>query len=378
MSRDSKPIKILSVLPVLGQPRHSKRLEMLRGNYSNVQVAYFDREYHNGRLPDVKKVCLGSIRHGKFASRVFKFVLSIPKLRALINKSDVIYVSNADMAYLCVIASLFLKRIIVLEIGDIRKIQTSKLYYGQIIRVIEKQLLKSCSLMVVTSEHYINEYYRKWVGSNIETLVLENKLEKGCGFKEKRSLFEKSNKDVITIGYFGLLRCSWTFKTLERLVMQYPNKFEVLVAGYSILKEYSSERIAHIEGFKYFGKYKSPLDLPKLYNQVDIVWGCYPYPDNSDWNWRWARTNRFYESLFFSKPIIALEHSGDSSFIKENNLGVLLPLDKDLNNVVNHLNKIDRCKLTVWRNNIKNVPEEVYIYTNETELLISRINRLLV
>ena len=45
-------IKILSVLPVLGQPRYSKRITMLQELGFNVEVVTFERDYHRGRIPN--------------------------------------------------------------------------------------------------------------------------------------------------------------------------------------------------------------------------------------------------------------------------------------------------------------------------------------
>ena len=51
----------------------------------------------------------------------------------------------------------------------------------------------------------------------------------------------------------------------------------------------------------YHGKFKSPEDLSKIYENLNLVVACY---DNASLNEQIAEPNKLYESLFFCKPII--------------------------------------------------------------------------
>ena len=54
------------VLPLLGHPQESKRVEMLEACGFEVKVAAFVRQYHEGRLPDAAVAILGRIQHGQY------------------------------------------------------------------------------------------------------------------------------------------------------------------------------------------------------------------------------------------------------------------------------------------------------------------------
>ena len=41
-----------------------------------------------------------------------------------------------------------------------------------------------------------------------------------------------------------------------------------------------------------------------VYGRIDLVWACYQPIGPDDWNLRWARPNRFYESCLFQKPLV--------------------------------------------------------------------------
>lgn len=356
-------VKVLSVLPVLGQPRYSKRISMLQESGFDVEVVAFERDYHKGRLPNCNIKSLGKISHGKYLQRVFMFIKAFPILRNAIKNNDIVYASGPDMAYLALLAGMGLRKPVVLEVGDIREIQVIKGFVGNFVRIVDKYLVQKCSLLVSTAPDFINEYYEKWLNVKLPSIVLENKLEKNC---DKEVFENRTNK--IRIGYFGLLRCNWSWEVLKNLAILNPDNIEIILAGYPINPESIPEKVKAINNIMYLGEYKSPDDLSKLYGQVDLVWACYPYPQDGDWNWKWARTNRFYESACFKKPMIVLEDSGDADIVKEKKIGKIIPLS-DVTNAVKILGDINFEELNVWSKNIKKLPHSVYLYTTEKEEL---------
>ena len=73
--------KILSVLPLLGHPRDSKRITMLQQAGFTVEAVAFERDYHTGRMPDCKVESLGRIAHGRYLQRILKMVTALPAMR---------------------------------------------------------------------------------------------------------------------------------------------------------------------------------------------------------------------------------------------------------------------------------------------------------
>jgi succinoglycan biosynthesis protein ExoL len=354
-------IRILSVLPVLGQPRHSKRISMLMDLGFKVEVVAFERDYLKGRLPNCKIKTLGKITHGQYMIRIFNLIKILPILREEIKKNDVVYAYNSDMAYICIIANWWLNKPIVIEVGDIREILASKTIKGRLMRLVDAFFIKKCKLLVATADGFVNEFYTKWLKVSIPSIILENKLESPC---DEDKLIKKQVDSRITIGYFGLLRCDWSWNVLKQLAEINSDKFKIVIAGYPI-KPYSlPEKSKEISNIEFLGQYKSPDDLASLYGSVDIVWACYPFPKDDEWNWKWARTNRFYESICYKKPMISLDGSGDAQVVIDKEIGILVPRE-EVKKVVRILNKVTKKQITHWTSNVKSLPENIYLFTTE-------------
>ncbi len=362
------------MLPLIGHPRDSKRIDMLQEEGFDVQVCSFIRPYHNGRIPRVKIHYLGEIAHGQYLKRVLVMCKSLFTVRKQLKKADLIYCSGLDMAILALIGQIGLSKKIIIEIGDIREIQCSNALSAKVFRLLDRFVCNRASLIVVTAADFWNEYYLKILGVKTKGLVLENKLEP----HELRVKEPSIPSSKIRIGYFGLLRCQWSLEVLLYLVDRYSEKFEIVLAGIpfgnSEIKNYF-DKLCESSSVKYLGEYKSPNDLPKLYSEIDIVWGCYPEIQENDWNLKWARPNRFYESCFFGKPIISRFGSNDGVFISKNHTGLLID-EIDIVKTAKLLDKINLSAIDVWKENVKTLDRSIYMYTSEYEALRNEINML--
>ena len=75
--------KILNILPLLGHPRHAKRISVLQQLNFDVEVITFNREYHSGRIPDCNITNLElSFKNRRYFDRIFKILIAIPKTRS--------------------------------------------------------------------------------------------------------------------------------------------------------------------------------------------------------------------------------------------------------------------------------------------------------
>jgi succinoglycan biosynthesis protein ExoL len=370
-------IKVLYVLPVIGHPRDSKRIAMLIDQGFHVEAVAFNRVYHNGREPNCNVVSIGKINHKEYLSRIYTFVKSISIVRYWVKKNDIIYASGPDMAYLALVASVGLKRQVILEVGDIQNIQFANNLSGRIVRLLEKIFVKKCSLIVSTSYGFIEKYYHQMLKIKVQYLIIENKLEdSNNGKNSKMKFFSNTNfpsKTLLRIGYFGLFRCDWSWEVLKNIAKQNRRNVKIVIAGYSLSSNKIAKESARLKNIEYLGNYKSPEDLASLYDQVDIVWATYPKPLHDDYlNWRLARTNRFYESLFFYKPIIVLDGSGDYQDTINYKIGLIIS-QESIQLAVERIIKISNEDILKWSNNIKSLPKSVYTYTNENIILKNKI-----
>lgn len=179
----------------------------------------------------------------------------------------------------------------------------------------------------------------------------------------------------LRIGYFGLLRDYWSWEVLNTLARQYSLKFEVVLAGLPVNLPNINEHIMDCINISYLGEYRSPDDLSNIYEKIDMIWACYPEIKNDDWNLRWGRPNRFYESCFFKKPCFAREGSLFAQDVKRYNIGFLIN-DVDVQKVVDQMSTITYNDFIAWYKSISQLPKETYLYTNESRILANEINKL--
>lgn len=361
-------MKVLFILPVLGQPRYSKRISMLKSQGAHAQALYFERDYYEGRLPECDCESLGRIEHRNYLKRIFVYLKSLKIIRQAAKNVDVVYSFELDLGFLNFISTLFLKKKRVIEIGDIREIQSGASILSKLLRLIEGKLFRRVNLLVVTSPYFYTEYYRKWVNSDVEYLVIENKLE-GNGVKRSTTQAnEFSDSDKIRIGYFGLLRCEWSFKFLTSLLREYPTGFSLLLAGKPNVNKEVFENLISLHNVEYLGEYKSPDDLEKLYLGVDVVWGVYePFSKKrGNYNALWAKTNRFYESQYFGKPIVVLEGSGDACFVQKHLTGLVI---NERISTATFVEELCFKNISSWKKNLQLCEVDNFVYMDEAKLL---------
>jgi succinoglycan biosynthesis protein ExoL len=345
-----------------------------------VTAAAFERDSHGGRLPSCDVHPLGRIDNGNYLARVTKLIMALPKLRRLLHASELAYASGPDMALITLIAGIGVRRPLIYEVGDIREIEVSKGAVGYVIRRLIRLIANHSSLLIATTPAFIEEYYRRWIKTYTPAIILENKLEAGSipvrqSYKTEllngRALIDRP----LRIGYFGLIRDTWSLDVLKLLANSGPERFVVIIAGLPISTIDLTGLVRGYQNIEYRGIYRSPQDLPALYGDVDMVWACYPPIRPNDWNLKWARPNRFYESCFFKKPMFTRSGSQDSLDVSRYKIGCIIS-DSVPDDVVKQINRINYDDLAAWEYNMSQLNENIYLNTDEPERLSNAVKSL--
>lgn len=373
------PINILSALPLVGHPRDAKRITMLKQAGFRVEAVAFNRPYHTGRLPDCRVEPLGEIDSGRYMRRLLKMARALPTVRRAIRRNSMVYASGPDMALLALVAGFGLRKPVALEVGDIREIQLASGIAGRLIRQLDKRLVDSCALLVVTAPKFLEIYYREWLKSSVPAVVIENKLESDFADEIASPALRTSDHDrsnfarrPLRIGYFGGLRCEWSWSVLRELAVSRPNDVEIVLAGYPMNPQDLPDQVLEYENIEYLGEYRSPQDLPSLYERIDLVWACYQHIGPNDWNLRWARPNRFYESCLFGKPLVSRAGCSDAVEVERFNIGLIID-EEGIDSVVERIAGITADDLDTWTRNVSTLPRSVYVYTTEADELAREI-----
>lgn len=385
------------LLPAIGQPRWSKRIAMLKAEGLSVSAFAFERDYHRGRLPDCEVHMLGAIAKGQYLRRLWALAKAVPLLRKGSRQADAIYAFGLDLVLLAMLANLFRRKPIFFEVGDIRPIQVASGVKGRLMKFLSQKTYDYSSLLVVTAEDFVTGYYADTKPSGTPWLVIENKLDLPEASRANTSLSHENNaagvhapaggdgtdsgkpptgepvRKRIVIGYFGLLRSPWSFSTLAQYARENPDTIRIVLAGARDNEYESFAQLVELDNVEYLGPYRSPDDLPRLYQQVDLVWGCYPEPatrsqsENAMWSWAQAvcRSNRFYECCFYRIPIISMANSSDGKVVASENLGPVIH-SHEYAAIKQQLDAISSADLGTWQRNLNKLPASVYCYTTES------------
>lgn len=339
----------------------------------------FQREYHKGRLPSCEIEHLGVIENRKYLKRISTLIRAIPRIRRAISKCDVVYAFGADLALLAMLSLLFGRKPICMEAGDIYQSQLGNGIKGRTIRKLLAFIANKCQLIVVTAPKFLDVYFREWLQTKTPGIVLENKVEGTLVESIDRPNFGSRLEGKpfvdrpLTIGYFGLLRDLWPWQVFEELGEKYGDDVRIVFRGipFECLTDLV-ERIKPYSNMTYGGEYKSPADLPELYRDIDLVWVCYDPIGEQDWNKKWARPNRFYESCCFRRPVVSRDGCQDSFDVKKYGIGYVMS-ETDPVRGAEAIMGISAQQLEDWQSSMDQLPKHVYAYTDEWQQLGSKI-----
>lgn len=368
-------MNIAFLLPVVSQVRYHRRISALRNLGVKAQILAFERDHYRGKPWPDGYTSLGTVEHGNYIRRIAPLIKVLPLVRAVVQGVDAIYAFGLDTLFLGWLASRFSSKQIkiIYEVGDIRSVFLEGNLLSRCMRSLERFLLREVGLLVVTSEAFVTGYFHGVQGLGpLHYQVIENKLaaDVPCGLQDVTLCNRQI--DGLRIGYFGLIRCRRSWSILNKAVAAGNGRIQLYLRGISMGVQDLEDQAQRNPQIDYDGPYMVPDDLPSMYGRVDMVWACYPYQGSGLGNWRWARTNRFYEACYFRRPMFAQKGTEDSRPVESLGLGLALDL-ADIEGTVDKILEIRRPDIDRWRQNMKSLPKEAYVLSNEHEQLLEAI-----
>lgn len=370
--------RVLFLLPVRSQPRYHKRIRGMMRAGCDASALYFDRPYFEGAALPCPARAMGQVEHGAYLGRLPGLGRALRQVSRAAKQVDAIYAFGLDMMLLARLAAMQGRVPTVYEIGDVRAVQLAPSVRGRIVRAVERWAVRGAAELVVTAPGFATGYLRNRLGVTPEKLhVIENRLD--LPVAERPPARVHSAGDPIVVGYFGLLRCRRSWESLKALARMGDGSIRIVVRGYALGIDLQNEPDKS-PWIHYGGEFVAPDELPNLYGSVDIVWGCYPAPErlavdgSLDVNWRWARTNRFYESCYFGRPILALSGSDEAREIEALGIGMGVDLSSPTQ-AASQLLKVLPESLAAWQVKAAELPGAVSTYTNEHDLLAASLRR---
>lgn len=339
-----------------------------------VRLVGFSRSKYPESRESFEVVNLGSLDHGRYLQRVRAMFSNLRLIRSQIREFDVLHCFGLDSLVIGRLASIGLKKPVVYQVQDIRPVLIGDSIKARAIRVLERILLKKVINLVVSSDAFYTQHFRKHYDMRgISVSVIENKLEEDP--LESFSTFGTHlGTSTFTIGYFGVLRCQRSWDILTRFVNEQSadRTYNLYVRGIPSGIVGFSEAVEKDQQVEDGGPYRDPDDLEQLYGQVDIVWASYPYGYGKPGNWRWARTVRFYEACAFGVPVIVQEGTRDAEFVQAYDVGLIIDMS-DVEASIKALEEITPRQLSQWKRNILNLPRDYFIHSYEYTDLCERL-----
>lgn len=186
-------------------------------------------------------------------------------------------------------------------------------------KLLEKIYIYNTKL--VTAPHILRfKIFFEKIRSNMKVVenvpIYENKLD----------IFPTFSSDgKILIGYFGGLEAN--YRGLENLakLVQDDDRLKLVIAGSGTLSDFFVDLSKKSDRIIFQGKYNIQ-DLPNLVKNIDVYFAY--YSDLKPLH-KIASPNKFYEHLFFGKPILTSACIPQSDSVKKYNTGWCIENDEE-------------------------------------------------
>ncbi|WKL59047.1 glycosyltransferase [Asticcacaulis sp. ZE23SCel15] len=318
-------MRVLYLVHDLEDAAVRRRTLMLEAGGARVYLAGFRRSQKpaddSGKVID-----LGETRNGAFAHRAAKTITSAPSLiRALKGeRPDIIIARNLEMLFLArQVARRFSPApVIVYESLDIHRLLLRRDFIGALLRGAERSLMSRASLVVTSSPAFVENYFAPMQNLTLPVFLLENKVLDLSG----RSVGVPAGKKtdgVITIGWFGALRCRKSLDLLSAFARLMAGRVKVVMRGKPAYNEFEDfdAQIAAEPYISFGGPYRAE-DLSALYAQVDLTWAIDFFEEGQ--NSKWLLPNRLYEGSRYGSVPIAMSGTETGKFVSRHGIGLTL------------------------------------------------------
>lgn len=171
---------------------------------------------------------------------------------------------------------------------------------------------------------------------------------------KKRQIGEK-----FTIGYFGLMAYRNSWEIIKKIVAE-NSHINFYLRGHNYLGKYFKEDLKYTKNIEYSGMYSNPEDLEEMFSKIDISWAINSENYRSNTNDEWAMCNRFYEGLYFKKPLIVQDGSAHSDFVKKNDIGICIDA-RNYDKATESISKITSEDIARWNTNIEKIEKSIFV-----------------
>jgi hypothetical protein len=339
-------LKLAYFVHDLADPAVTRRVRMmLAGGAEPVVLGFRRTETAPETVAGVPAVDLGRTYDGRMGHRAkttVRAALGAGRWRSLLAGTEVVVgrtleafaVAEAARA-LCGLKTARL----VYECLDIHRLMLGDGRKSQVMRGVERSLMRRADLLVVSSPAFVEQYFqpRQGVGTTlpIDTLLVENKpLELGGAHPAKRPM--RAPGPPWRIGWMGAIRCRKSLDILTDIAARRPDLLEVRIHGRPAYTEFADfdAQVASVPNVSFHGAYTAD-ELPGLYGDVHFSW-AFDYMEEG-LNSSWLLPNRLYEAPRYGAVPVALASVETGRYLARRGVGVTLDDPRDLETFLDRL-----------------------------------------
>jgi len=353
----------------------AKRVAAFRASGAGVVGLMFRRERGNTRPAGWDNVDLGVTVDRNYLKRVPKLAAAVFRVlgaRRRLAACNVFYARNVDMLALAALARAVTgsKASLAYEVLDIQRAFLGGGAKARTFRWVERQLMKRCELLVVSSPDFLSRYFRPVQKYEGPAYLLENKVASPA-LDFGAAMADPPVAPPWVIGWFGTLRCRRSLAILCSVADALGDRVRIHIRGRPSEEDLGRDELeaaaAARSNVTYFGAYRNPDDLAAIYGAVHFTW-CVDYLDagtNSDW----LLPNRIYEGGAFASVALARQHTATGRMVEQEGLGWTLqePLESSASEF---LRRLDPLEYQRRRQDVGALPRSLFVDDIDTARLL--------
>ncbi len=308
-------MKIVFIVGSVSDSHITKRIEAFCVRGFRVEVYGYTRDLNfSNKIKGLTPTVIGKLTNGVYFNRILSGFKDISAIIKTHSDDTLYYIWGFDIG----LVHLFRNTKYIYEISDIR--YANFMYpLNALFKYLDRRIISKSIYTPITSEGFI-----EWIGHkeslSDKYVLMPNKLSPL--FREiKRDAPVVCSTKRIRVAYAGMYRYPNTVLKMAQIIGEkFRDNYEFHFWGKGD-KEISTaidELTRNYDNVYEHGPFRNPDDLKMVYDSFDIVACNY---DTNGVNERIAEPNKFYESIFFNKPLIVTENTFLSKKVKSLGIG---------------------------------------------------------
>ncbi len=163
---------------------------------------------------------------------------------------------------------------------------------------IDKRIIRRSLRTLLTSEGFIHYHFKTGKAPN-NILLAPNLLSRNITNYPYTPSSHSFDPSHIRFAFVGGMRYHALLSVASLIAKRFP-EHEFHFYGY-IAPKFETSQLPQGKNIFYHGPFKSPDNLPAIYDHVDVLVATY---DTDEENVMYAEPNKLYEAIYFRKPII--------------------------------------------------------------------------